>query len=95
MKSLITFLLLLVGVSAFARKPLYTGEVHIREKMTLTDVSRAIKKSLAGRGWTLLDSDTNEIKARLYIRSHMAEIRFEFDLAKITIHYVDSKNLSY
>ena len=91
----ITFLLL-AGLSAFAgRKPIHTGQVELSEGHTLEQVSKAIKKSLAGRGWTLLESKDNEITARLNLRSHMAKVRFEFDTKNVTIHYVDSKNLDF
>lgn len=85
--------LLLLGSCRTA--PLYnTGRVPVHAS-SAEHMRNAILEALAARGWVAGEDQPGVIQATLFVRSHVAKIRIEYDADSFSIHYVDSTNLKY
>ncbi len=85
-----------VSIFAYAGKyePIYNPVIEYEEGKAAKDVEAAIKKSLIGRGWRVIESENGLIKAKLNIRAHTATISITYGNGKVTFEYVSSTNLS-
>jgi hypothetical protein len=61
----------------------------------MADIANAIKSALVAREWTFQREENGVIEAKLFVRSHTADIRIPFTKDSINIHYVSSTNLLY
>ncbi len=62
---------------------------------SLEKVGRAIVSACAQRGWVCQVVAPGDVKGRLNLRSHQADITIQYDLGKFSIVYVSSQNLRY
>ena len=62
---------------------------------TLERIQRAIIAGCAKRGWQCREARPGEIRAVLYVRSHMAESLITFNTQTFAITYVNSSELRY
>jgi hypothetical protein len=96
-----TVLLFLIAVvvpgSAFARKHeiVDPAPVAVPAGMTTAAVATEIKRSLAGRTWTVANETPGHIDATLHLRKHVARIAIAYDASSVRISYVASENLDY
>jgi len=58
-------------------------------------VTKAIRLSVAKRGWVITRDDPGYMEATLHARIHVAKISLKYDTAQIAIHYLSSENLEY
>lgn len=58
-------------------------------------VARDIKRTLAGRGWSVTAEQPGQIDSTLNLRSHVARIRISYDAKQVRFAYVDSRELDY
>ncbi len=58
-------------------------------------VARAIITACARLGWVCTMAAPGEIKGRLNLRSHQADVRIPYSVEKYSIIYVSSENLRY
>jgi len=64
-------------------------------EQTEDKVAKAIIKACASLGWVCTISAPGEIKGRLNLRSHQADVRIPYSRDKYSIIYVSSENLRY
>jgi hypothetical protein len=69
--------------------------VAVPAGMTDANLTKDIKRALAGRGWEVTGEQPGQIDATLHLREHMAKIKVTYDTAKVQFSYVDSNNLDY
>jgi hypothetical protein len=90
---------LLLGVPSlsFAARvePIYDATIRVPAAVSMDDIARAIKSGLVAREWTVQREENGVIEAKLFVRSHTAEIRIPFDKEYVNIRYVSSTNLLY
>lgn len=55
----------------------------------------ALRRSLAGRHWTITKEVPNEIEAKLVVRDHSITTRFSWSATQVAIVYVASENMDY
>ena len=92
----INLLLCAPGRSFGARvEPIYNAEIRMPATATAEYVSKAIKSALIERGWTVQREENGVIEAKIFVRSHSAEIRIPFNREYAHIQYVSSTNLLY
>jgi hypothetical protein len=61
----------------------------------MEDIAKAIKSALIAREWTVQREGNGVIEAKLFVRSHTADIRIPFNKDSINIQYISSTNLLY
>jgi hypothetical protein len=92
----ISLLLCVPGQSYGARaEPVYDAVIRVPAAAKMEDIAKAIKNTLVKREWTIQRVEQGLIEAKLFVRSHTAEIRIPFDKEYIHIQYVSSTNLLY
>ncbi len=90
---LLPVLALLMGAR---QVPLVNPEpIAVPAGLTQAKVARSIKAALVGREWVVSEEQPGKIIATLNLRAHMAKIDVSFDTSKVTIQYLDSKELMY
>lgn len=91
-------LLLLLSLSVLAcstTQPLYNTEFSVPTAARMEDMSKAIKSALIAHEWTIQKEEPERIEARIFTRSHKAEIVINYNTNRIRIQYVSSDNLKY
>ncbi len=58
-------------------------------------MASSIKQALRSRRWIISKEEPGTIYAKLLVRSHMAEIKIDYDDKSFDIQYVNSHNLKY
>ena len=92
----ISLLLCVPNLSFGARdEPIYDATIRVPAAVKMEDVARAIKSGLVAREWTVQREENGVIEAKLFVRSHTAEIRIPFDKEYVNIQYISSTNLLY
>jgi hypothetical protein len=92
----IGLLLCVPGQSFGARvEPLYDAVIRVPAAAKMEDIAKAIKSALIEREWTIQRVENGVIEAKLFVRSHTADIRIPFDKDYVHIQYVSSTNLLY
>ena len=92
----VSLLLWVPGLSFGARdEPIYEATIRVPATAKLADIAKAIKSALIAREWTVQREENGVIEAKLFVRSHTADIRIPFNKDSINIHYVSSTNLLY
>ena len=76
-------------------EPIYDAEIRVPATEKMEYIPKAIKSALIERGWTIQREEDSVIEAKIFVRSHTAEIRIPFDKEYIRIQYVSSTNLLY
>ncbi|MBW8269733.1 hypothetical protein [Caldovatus aquaticus] len=62
---------------------------------TLAQRANQIRRAGAGRGWQVEEIRPGLIRARLYLRDHVAVVDIPYDTQRFSIRYADSRNLLY
>jgi len=62
---------------------------------TLEEIGRGIVTGCARRLWQCSIARPGEIRAVLFVRQHMAEVRIDYDTKFFSVTYVDSRELRY
>jgi hypothetical protein len=90
-------LLLCVPGRSFGTRvePLYNATIHVPAAAKMEDIAKAIKSALIEREWTIQRVENSVIEAKLFVRSHTADIRIPFDKEYVHIQHVTSTNLLY
>jgi hypothetical protein len=90
-------LLLCVPNRSFAARvePIHDAVIRVPATATMDDIAKAIKHALIERGWTLQREENGLIEAKIFVRSHIADIRIPFDKEYVHVQYVSSMNLLY
>jgi hypothetical protein len=92
----ISLLLCVPGLSFGARdEPIYDATIRVPAMVKSEDIAKAIKSALIAREWTVQREENGVIEAKLFVRSHTADIRIPFNKDSINIQYVSSTNLLY
>ena len=93
----LVLLLLAASPMAYAGKyrPIYNADFSYDSNIHNAQVKKAIKKSLISRGWTMGDAKRGKIKAKIFLRTHVAEVVITYGGGNIKIDYVTSTNLGY
>jgi hypothetical protein len=92
----IGLLLCVPGRSFGARvEPIYDAAIRVPATAKMEDIAKAIKSALIEREWTIQRVENGVIEAKLFVRSHTADIRIPFDKEYVHIQYVASTNLLY
>jgi hypothetical protein len=92
----LSLLLCVPGLSFGARdEPIYDATIRVPATITMEDIAKAIKSGLIAREWTVQREENGVIEAKLFVRSHTADIRIPFNKDSIGIQYVSSTNLLY
>jgi hypothetical protein len=86
------FLMLTAGCGT-SKQLMNVGPVAV--KAGEADLARSIKGALANRGWKVIGTSRNVIKAELRVRRHMARIAIPYGKRQFSIKYLHSRNLSY
>src|SRR5262245_10174820 len=81
----------LMGATALIEPP----PIPVPAKLTVKDVSKAIRAAIVQRGWVAAKDDKGVIDAILNVRSHEVKVAITYDPKQVLIKYVDSKNLDY
>jgi hypothetical protein len=76
-------------------EPLYDAVIRVPATATMEDIAKAIKIALIDRDWTIQREEKGVIEAKLFVRSHTADIRIPFDKEYVHIQYVYSTQLLY
>jgi hypothetical protein len=93
---MVSLLLCVPGLSFGARdEPIYDATIRIPATAKMEDIAKAIKSALIAREWTVQREEHGLIEAKLFVRSHTADIRIPFNKDSIYIQYVSSTNLLY
>jgi Spy/CpxP family protein refolding chaperone len=97
MPKIVLLLCLVLSVLACAHtaQPLYNAEFGVPTTAKMDDIPRAIKSALIAREWTIQKEEQDKIEARIFVRSHKAEIVINYTAQRIRIQYVSSDNLDY
>src|SRR5882672_9001026 len=97
MQKIVLPLLISLSVLACAHnaQPLYNAEFSVPTAATMEDISKAIKSALIAHEWTIQKEEPEKIEARIFTRSHKAEIVINYNVNRIRIQYVSSDNLNY
>src|SRR5688500_4579775 len=69
--------------------------VAIPAGLTTAKIVKDIKRTLAGRGWSVTSEQPGQIDSTLTLREHVARIRISYDDTQVRFAYVDSSNLDY
>lgn len=90
-------LVVAVPQAAFARKHEIVDPqpVLVPAGVAATTVATEIKRTLAGRGWTLAGEKPGHVDAVLHLRQHVARIALDYDAKSVRITYVSSENLDF
>jgi hypothetical protein len=90
-------LLLCVPSRSFGARaePIYDAVIRVPNTAAMQDIAKAIKSALIERQWTIQEEENGVIEAKLFVRSHTAEIRIPFDKNYVNIQYISSTNLLY
>jgi hypothetical protein len=89
-------LLCVPSLSFGAREePIYDATIRVPAAVKMEDVARAIKSGLVAREWTVQREENGVIEAKLFVRSHTADIRIPFDKEYVNFQYVSSTNLLF
>jgi hypothetical protein len=92
----ISLLLCIPSLSFGARdEPIYDATIRVPATVKMEDIAKAIKSGLIARDWTVQREENGVIEAKLFVRSHTADIRIPFNKDSINIQYVSSTNLLY
>ena len=92
----VSLLLCVPGLSFGARdEPIYDATILVPATAKMEDIAKAIKSALIAREWTVQREENGVIEAKLFVRSHTADIRIPFNKDSIYIQYVSSTNLLY
>jgi hypothetical protein len=92
----ISLLLCVPSLSFGARaEPIYEATIRVPAMVKMADIANAIKSALVAREWTFQREENGVIEAKLFVRSHTADIRIPFDTEYVSIQYVSSTNLLY
>jgi hypothetical protein len=92
----ISLLLCIPGLSFGARdESIYDATIRVPTTLKMEDIAKAIKSALIAREWTVQREGNGVIEAKLFVRSHTADIRIPFNKDSINIQYVSSTNLLY
>lgn len=84
------------ATAAQAREKLVDpAPVTIPAGLSGEQVTKDIKRALAGRGWEVTAEQPGRIDARLHLRDHVAVIRVTYDATSVQFAYVDSTNLDF
>jgi hypothetical protein len=85
----LSLLLCVPGLSFGARdEPIYDATIRVPATITMEDIAKAIKSGLIAREWTVQREENGVIEAKLFVRSHTADIRIPFNKDSIGIQYV-------
>jgi hypothetical protein len=96
MQKIVPLLLICLGVLACATsQPLYNTEFSLPTAAKMEDIPKAIKSALIAHEWTIQKEEPGKIEARIFTRTHKAEIVINYDINRIRIQYVSSDNLNY
>jgi len=63
--------------------------------VTNDQVRSAIIRAGIGLGWSMQKVKDGELKATLYLRSHVAAVRIPYNTKAYSIEYISSSNLKY
>lgn len=91
--SLVAIFAIFVAACSARREPIETPTGIVPESFTLAEVKKGINIALAERGWIVTYSNDQLIKARLSVRTHVAEIEIPYSEKSYEIKYVSSQNL--
>lgn len=69
--------------------------VAIPANLGADKVAKDIKRTLAGRGWSVTAEQPGQIDSTLNLRTHVARIRISYDAKQVRFAYVDSSDLDY
>jgi hypothetical protein len=83
----ISLLLCVPSLSFGARdEPIYDATIRVPATVKMADIANAIKSALVAREWTFQREENGVIEAKLFVRSHTAEIRIPFATEYVNIH---------
>jgi hypothetical protein len=92
----VSLLLCIPGLSFGARdEPIYDATIRVPATIKMEEIAKAIKSALIAREWTVQREESGVIEAKLFVRSHTADIRIPFNKDSVYIQYVSSTNLLY
>lgn len=74
---------------------LVTPEPVIVGSKDANETRKIVGRALVGRGWSITKDEPGELRAKLLVRSHMADILIKYDAEEVEISYLDSSNLKY
>jgi hypothetical protein len=95
-RMLLWMLPLLLPTMAFGRAPLVDPPpIAVPDNLNTMQVAKVVKAALIGRGWQVSAEQANGVDGTLHGNDYTAQIHVAFDNRKISITYVDSKNLKY
>ena len=58
-------------------------------------VYQAIREAGQSLGWKITNVKPGEAQGKLYLRTHVAVVRINYNSSAFSIHYVNSQNLDY
>ena len=96
-KTVLTICLVMMGlliVSCQMARIVNPGPISVRTP-SAEQMRTAIGQALRNRGWAIAREEPGQIDATLFIRSHVAKIRIDYDAEKFSIAYLESTNLDY
>lgn len=96
MRYIVVFMLAGICFSAHAGKyeAVYNPVIEYNKEASAKTVEAAIKKSLIGRGWNVIETENGMVKAKLNIRGHSATVNIKYGDGEITFEYLKSTNLT-
>jgi hypothetical protein len=69
--------------------------VTVPAKLSMKDVSKAIRSGIVQRGWVVSKDENGQIDASLNVRTHEVRVAIVYDTKQVKINYVSSQNLDY
>ena len=91
--SLVAIFAIFVSACSAMREPIENPSGSVPQAVTLAEVKKGIIQALGERGWVVTSSNNQVIKAKLTVRSHVAEIEIPYNKESYEIKYVSSQNL--
>jgi hypothetical protein len=95
---LLVSLLAIAAATGCQTEPIYEVDRAIipeEPDWTLTDMTRAIQRAGARRGWDMRILAPGRIEGRLRTLQYKAIIEVDYEAFEFSIHYRDSENLDY
>lgn len=88
---LIPLAILLMGAAVLVDP----APVAVPAKLSMKDVSKAIRTGIVSRGWVISKDEGGKIDAVLNVRTHEVKVAIGYDTSQVKISYVSSQNLDY
>lgn len=70
-------------------------QINVPAVASVDDVEQAVLDSMRARGWAVHERSAGQIVADLHVRSHFARVDIRYDANRVSLAYVDSRNLNY